>query len=552
MRKYVPEGASREELARYRRELHGTPAARPGLSDPQLIRLGMGKETGLLEMAPHDRMQHTYVIGGTGEGKSTLLARMIGQDIKAGRGVCVLDPNIDLVWDVLHQIPPEREDDVVFLNPLAVDRPFGLNLYECGDLSNQLLFERTQDAAMHVYEKLWGPDGVKPAGWGARMENILRNATSTTIDAGLTMTELPELLENAEFRARVLPHIQHPAVRTWWERRYNQWDKRDRANWIEAVVNKTDAFVTRTTIRHIVGQAQSTLRVRELIDDGKILLVPLPGALLGEEVATLLGSMIVAQILTGVLSRMDTDRRDRRPYFLYADEFQYWASEDFARLIAEGRKFGVAVTMAHQFRDQLDYRTRMATLSVGNLIAFRVSGIDAQELALQYDNTPPPGDLVPEMNLGHTTGGHLVPRQVVLGWHDARSTYHWKEGPRRPYADMAGERANQLANATPYTAWVRLRKDISRYQDLLSTFSSPIDRGVSDVARARAERIIKNSLDHYGRDAAAVEYEIQDRYDRIMRPTLQPTDDFEVPTLRPSRNGQLATSTVATRRSVPL
>jgi hypothetical protein len=353
--------------------------------------LGRDTKTGeLVQLANDARRQGLYVIGRNGTGKTTLLLNLIVQDMKAGLGLCVLDPHGDLTRDILARVPKEREQDIILLNPLDADYPFGLNLFECADPKNPILAARTCSQVMQVFKKMWGPDSPNPS-WGPQLEDLLRNAVITLIaNQGYTLAELPMLLEKPDFRGRLLGNLGNDQVRNFWRETYNPMNPTDQREYRMSTLNKVREFLIQPIAECIVGQSKSTVDFRAAMDQGKIVLAPLPAGLLGDDLVTLLGSLIVGRVLNAALSRISVPESQRRPFHLYADEYHRFAVSDFAVLLAEARKFAVGTTVAHQWRDQLDSANRGATLNAANLVVFRVWGAnDAQELAAEFDHTPP-------------------------------------------------------------------------------------------------------------------------------------------------------------------
>ncbi|MCC6236800.1 MAG: hypothetical protein IT299_04410 [Dehalococcoidia bacterium] len=369
-----------------------------------------------------ERQQGTYILGKPGTGKTTLIERMVLQDIEAGHGVCVLDPHGDLVDGVLVQIPAHREHDVILLDAADTDFPFGLNLFECRDLTDRTLVGRIAAQAVEVFEKLWGD-----ISWGPQLAQTLRNSAYTMIEnVGYTLLEVRRLLLDEEFRARLTANLTLGQVREFWELEYNPLLRREQQQRVSSTLNKIDEFLT-PAVYPIVGLGRTTVDFRAAMDAGKVVLVKLPVGVLGGDPVALIGSMIVAQIFNAALSRQELDPGARRQFNLFADEYHRFATPTFAELLAEARKYGLATLLAHQFRDQLDEQNRGATLTAGNLLVFGVGGGDAEELAKQFDRTPPPPDVVgqrPKLTVNQRPIEHLVRhghdsdfvRRAVAAW----------------------------------------------------------------------------------------------------------------------------------------
>lgn len=371
------------------------------------ILLGTDVQSGQpVELGLRERQQGMYIIGRPGTGKTTLIEHMVVQDMEAGLGLCVLDPHGDLVDAILARVPPEREHDVILLDAADTDFPFGLNMFECRDLTDRSLVGRVAAQSVEVFEKLWGDKS-----WGPQLAQVLRNCAYTMVEnPGYTLTEMQLLLADEEFRSRLTANLTLPQAHQFWELEYNPLPRREQQQRVSSTLNKVDEFLT-PAIYPIVGFGRTTVDFRQAMDDGKIVLVKLPVGQLGAGPVGLLGSMIVAQIFNAALSRQELETADRRQFNLFADEYHRFATPTFAELLAEARKYGVATTLAHQFRDQLDEANRGATLTAGNLIVFAVSGEDAEELAKQFDRTPPPPDVVgqrPKLTISQDPVGHLV------------------------------------------------------------------------------------------------------------------------------------------------
>ena len=339
-----------------------------------------------VQLSRSERLKGMYVIGASGTGKSTLLENLIMQDIRQGLGVCLIDPHGDLTRKILSRIPMRRERDIILLNLEDYMYPFGLNLFDCADPGNVLEVEYTKSFVLHIFHKLLGA-GVETT----RLNQVLRHVTYTLIaNPGMTFLEIPLLLEDKTVRGNLTANVTNPQVRLFWER-YENLPARERYTLIESTLNRVDAFATSPLLQPIVGQAKTTIDFRMVMDDGKILLVQLPPRL--EESANLIGAVIIGKLLDAAYARKDVPEENRRQFHIYADEFQRFAIEDFATFFYEARKFKIGLAVAHQSREQLDDANRAATLQAGTMIAFRVTPVDAPELAGKFDITPAPASV---------------------------------------------------------------------------------------------------------------------------------------------------------------
>jgi hypothetical protein len=351
-------------------------------STPTRVILGISQESDRpIPLSQVARRQGAYIIGVNGTGKSTLIANLIVQDMEQGLGLCLLDPHGDLTRDVLSRVPEDRLGDVLLLDIQDSEYPFGLNLFQCSDNQDTNEVATTAGLVMHVFEKVWGVGTETP-----QLAQVLRNVTFTLIqNPGTTFNEIPLLLQDETVRGKLTGNITNNQVKLFWTT-YNKLRPVDQLERTSSTLNKVDAFLTQPIIANIVGQSQTTLDFRQIMDEGKILLVQLAPQL--EDISTLVGSVIIGQLLSAALSRKDIPEEERKQFNLYADEYQRFATEDFATLLSEARKFGIATTIAHQTRSQLDLANKGASLNAAIKIVFRVTGEDGKELAREFERTP--------------------------------------------------------------------------------------------------------------------------------------------------------------------
>jgi len=417
-----------------------------------MLRLGFEVKNGeSVELTLDERKQGTYIIGTTGTGKSTLLKNIVYQDMDKDRkhGLCVLDPHGDLIDELLLMVPEDRKKDVIFFNPMDMERPYGLNLLDC-DREDPVEVRWVLSTVMGTLRRLFSYS------WGPQLEHVLRHTLLTAMHIkDSTFLELLLLLTNAKYRDEMTKNIKEPLLKTFWED-FPRKDYRMRMDLTSSTINKITPFITDRTMRNIIGQPNNTINFKKVMDEGKILFVNLSKGDLGEENSSLLGSVIVNLILIAALKRRDKTKEDRKQFHLIVDEFQNFASESFSILQSEARKYGVDVVVAHQFRDQLELEIKGSTLNVGNLIVFRVTGRDSYDLASQFDNTPPPPDTRVEPVYGYTDfqgQEFLVETRLNTG---EGKLYEEIELQRRPYNDVEAERANQLSILPDFQALCRL------------------------------------------------------------------------------------------------
>ena len=361
----------------------------------QAIILGTDAESGRqVVLSEKARRLSTYVIGKIGMGKSTLLEQVALQDLSNGDGLALLDPHEDLAEDLLLRIPPQREKDVIWWDPLEIDRPFGLNPFFCADPTDPKSIDSKADnfiAALGSLEEFKEIFASAPL-----MKNILAHLViAFIVNQGHTMAETPQFLKHRDYRQQFYPLLMaagYPQVPRFWED-LDDRPERVQMEMVASSLNKLERFQLNTIMRDVFGQPKNAIDFRSVMDEGKIVIVKLSDRL-GEGNASFIGSFVVWEILQAALSRSDTPERERRPFHLIADEFQRFMTTAFPRLQAEARKFGVDTVVAHQTRRDLDARSKGTTLIVGNLIAFRSAHPDAAELAGAFDTTPPPPAVV--------------------------------------------------------------------------------------------------------------------------------------------------------------
>ncbi|HNT30431.1 MAG TPA: type IV secretion system DNA-binding domain-containing protein [bacterium] len=335
-----------------------------------------------------DRLRHLYVIGKTGMGKSTMLANMAIDDVRSGRGVAVIDPHGDLYTTVLDYIPKKRINDVELFNPSDKDYPVALNMLESVDDAYKSL---VASGMIAVFYKLYADS------WGPRLEHILRNTILALLDSpDSTLLGISRVLVDKDYRRMVVNHIKNPTVRMFWDKEFPQIEtSRAAAEALGAVQNKVGQFLSTPVVRNIVGQPRSTINLRQIMDERKILLINLSKGLMGEDVSSLLGSMLITKVQLAAMSRSDIPEEQRIPYHLYVDEFQNFATNSFATILSEARKYKLGLTMANQYIAQMPDEVREAVFgNVGTLISFAIGASDAQYVAREFSAVFTEEDLV--------------------------------------------------------------------------------------------------------------------------------------------------------------
>ncbi|WKZ25440.1 MAG: type IV secretion system DNA-binding domain-containing protein [bacterium] len=374
--------------------LHSKTAPAPAEVPEDGLYLGKSVYRGVerkIAMGDDDRRRHMFIIGATGTGKTELLKSMIMQDINAGRGICFMDPHGDAVEDVLKMIPPERAEDVVYFRPSDTERPMGLNLMEAKTEDEKHF---VASSIINMMYKLFDP--YKTGIVGPRFEHAVRNAMLTIMsEPGTTFVELMRVLTDARYVQELLPKVTDPIIRRYWTDQIAQTSDFHKSEVLDYITSKFGRFVTNKMIRNIIGQSQSSFSFRDVMDNGKILLINLAKGELGEENSNFLGLILVPRILMAAMSRSDTPEEQRRDFYLYVDEFQNFATPDFAVILSEARKYKLNLTVANQFIGQMEEEVKNAVFgNVGTKISFRVGVTDANYLQHEFSPTFGEDDLL--------------------------------------------------------------------------------------------------------------------------------------------------------------
>lgn len=324
-----------------------------------------------------NRRGHIYIVGKTGTGKSTLIKNMVISDINDGNGLALVDPHGDLAEAILDFIPKRRIKDVIYFNPSDIEYPIAFNPLESVHPDQHHL---VASGLISVFKKIWSEF------WGPRLEHILRNSILTLLDQkNSTILDVPRLLTDKDFRAETVRKIKNQQVREFWLFEYEKYSAWLRSEAISPILNKIGQFLTSIPLRNIVGQRANTFDTRKVMDEGKILIVNLAKGKIGEDNCSLLGAMMVTKIWLSALSRADLPENKRKPFYLYVDEIHNFLTLSFADILSEARKYGLNLTLAHQYIDQLDENIRKAIFgNIGTIISFRVGIDDAEHLSKQF------------------------------------------------------------------------------------------------------------------------------------------------------------------------
>lgn len=325
-----------------------------------------------------DRRRHMYVIGKTGMGKTNLLENLAIQDIQKGHGIAFIDPHGDTAEKLIKAIPPHRINDVIYLNPSDQDFPIAFNVMEKVDPEFRHL---VASGLVGVFKKIYAES------WGPRLEYILRNAILALLEfPGSTLLGVTRILVDKPYRARVVEKITDPVVRSFWVDEFSQWNDRVLQEVISPIQNKVGQFLSTSLTRNIVGQTTSSFDIRKVMDSQKILIINLSKGRIGEDNGALLGAMIITKIQLAAMGRVDIPEDDRKDFYLYVDEFQNFATESFANILSEARKYHLNLILANQYVTQIDEKVRDAIFgNAGSIISFRVGAMDAEFLEKEFE-----------------------------------------------------------------------------------------------------------------------------------------------------------------------
>jgi type IV secretory pathway TraG/TraD family ATPase VirD4 len=406
-----------------------------------------------------DRRKHMAIFGKSGVGKTTLIRNMIVADMAAGNGLTVIDPHGALIEDLLQIIPRHRTNDVIYLNPADPTRVIGLNVLQSVERNHRSL---VVSSLISILRNLY------PNNWGPRTEYILEHAVYALMEQPepVTLAALPKLLVDRLYREQIVSNVSDPAVKSFFHFYETQNDKL-REESIAPLLNKVAKFITNPLLRSVIGQTRSSFDFRWAMDTGKILFCNLSKGALGEDVSSLLGSLIVTKLSLASLSRQDVPEADRRPHFLYADEVQNFThGVDFPTILSESRKYALSLTIGTQTLSQLPEETLAAVFgNCASIVSFRVSGDDAKALVREFAASGEGPRLATEMF------DVIVP-------------------------------ASELQNLPDYKLYLRTLLNGQPQQPFLVESFPPFPK----VGRVTtAERVIRSSAQRFGRDRAKVE-----------------------------------------------
>jgi CxxC-x17-CxxC domain-containing protein len=324
-----------------------------------------------------DRRRHMYIIGKTGMGKTLMLRNMVIQDIQQGKGIGFVDPHGEAAEELLDYIPSNRINDVIYFNPADLDFPLAFNIIEKVDLEHRHL---VASGLMGVFKKIW------PDVWSARMEYILNNSILALLEyPGSTLLGVNRMLSDSEYRKKVVDHVVDPVVKSFWTNEFARYTQRLEVEATAAIQNKVGQFISNPLIRNIIGQVKSSIDMRKIMDEKKILIMNISKGRVGEDNSRLLGALLITKLQLAAMSRVDIPEEKREDFFLYVDEFQNFATESFATILSEARKYRLSLTLGHQYINQMEEEVRDAVFgNVGTIVVFRVGAEDAEYLEKEF------------------------------------------------------------------------------------------------------------------------------------------------------------------------
>ncbi len=343
-----------------------------------------GGTTTNIGLAQDERRRHIYILGATGTGKTTMLLSMIDQDIRNGKGLCVVDPHGDLIEDTLRCVPKNRVKDVIYFNPDDISYPMGINLLELSEgLSDEDALrekEYVAESIISLFHKIYSERYSGP-----RMEYILRNTIHTAFTVpNATLFTVYKLLINTSFRKSVTRNLADENLKDFWRYEFAKAGDYQKVKMISPITNKIGRFLFSPTAKRILGQEKSTINFSEIIDDGKIFLCNLSKGKIGEDNSEVLGVVIMAKLQLAALKRARIAMKDRKDYYLYVDEFQNFATEAFAQILSEARKYRLSAILAHQTTSQIKDKSlvNITLANTGTVICFRTANPEDERLIL--------------------------------------------------------------------------------------------------------------------------------------------------------------------------
>ncbi len=436
---------------------------------------GINHQFGMLR---RDRSRHVYIIGQTGAGKSGMLELFALSDIFYNQGYCIIDPHGDFAINNLRFVPESRIKDVIYFNPADTAYPVAFNPLELSDPARK---PNVCSEVIGVLKRMFGDS------WGPRLEHILRYTLLALLDRPeTTLLDISRILTDKDFRKETLDYCTDVTVLQFWKHEFGQWNEKQVNESIAPVLNKVGAFTANPIIRNIIGQPKSSFDVRKIMDEGKILVVNLSKGLIGEDNAGILGAFLVTKVQLAAMSRSDIPNvADRRPFYLYVDEFQNFATDSFAVILSEARKYGLNLTVANQYISQMTDSVRDAVFgNVGTTISFRVSADDAPILSKQFEPTFDQSDLI-QMNNRHFVISMIINGEKVPAF--SATTLSLPTTPKDNFDQIVeSSRRGYARNRAEVEAEIRETIEQSeKYKKELSDSGRMIDEQISNSYTSR-------------------------------------------------------------------
>ncbi len=329
-----------------------------------------------------DRRRHFYIIGKTGMGKTALVENMAVQDIQNGEGIGFVDPHGEAAENLLSYVPENRINDVIYFNPANMERVIGFNVMEKVDQDYRYL---VASGLMGVFKKIW------PDVWSPRMEYILNNTILSLLDyPNSTLLGINRMMSDVEFRKKVIEKVTDPVVKSFWTKEFSSWSQQYATEAVAAIQNKVGQFTSVPLVRNIIGQVNSTIDMRDIMDNKKIFIANLSKGRIGEDNSMLLGALLITKLQLAAMERVNIEEEERNDFYLYIDEFQNFATRSFVNILSEARKYRLALVLGHQYIGQLDDEDKSSHLrdaifgNVGTIVTFRIGAEDAEFLEKEF------------------------------------------------------------------------------------------------------------------------------------------------------------------------
>ncbi len=318
-----------------------------------------------------DRRRHAYIIGKSGVGTSKFLELLVRQDVTFGHGLCLMDPHGDVIEEILHYIPEERIEDVILIDPADFEYPVSFN--PLANIDPNFKHQLTQ-GLIEVMEKQFG------ANWTPRLEHVFRFTTLALLDYPHgTMRGMISMLTDRNYRQKVIEYIEDDMVKRFWAIEFADWSEKFDTDAIIPLVNKLGQFLSDPLLRNIFGQKENKIDLEQAMAEKRIILINLSKGRIGEENSSFFGSMFITKIKQAGMARARLPEKERHDFYLYVDEFQNLVTETFENLLSEARKYGLCLTVAHQYMQQLLPRVQAAVIgNTGTIVVLSVVGEEAE------------------------------------------------------------------------------------------------------------------------------------------------------------------------------